>query len=253
MNTFLEEYLKTQDYNKITDGAIDWIRSWFAANGPSSPAVIGISGGKDSTIVATLCKEALGADRVYGILMPNAIQPDIDISRAVVDELGIKSFEINIHDGYEGIMSAVNAAGFESSRQAKINLAPRLRMSVLYATSQCVGGRVSNNSNRSERYVGYSTVYGDSVGDFSPLANLTVTEVRKVGACLGISENFVFRAPSDGLTGNTDEDNLGFTYEQLDTYILTGICLDSAVKELIDARHRANAFKLAPMPTYTFK
>ena len=252
MNKLLEEYLDSQDYMKVTESAVRWIADWFAANGPAAPAVIGISGGKDSTVVAALCRQALGAERVIGVLMPNGVQPDIDISRAVVEELGIKSYEVNIKDGYEGILSAVEGAGFVPSRQMRINLSPRLRMSVLYAAAQCVGGRVSNNSNRSERYVGYSTVFGDGVGDFSPLGNLTVHEVRRVGACLGISEKFVGRAPSDGLTGSTDEDNLGFTYEMLDTYLLTGVCPDAAAKELIDKRHKMNAFKTAPMPMFDF-
>lgn len=249
MNDILGKYIATHDYYKVTEDAVSWIRDWFRVNGPDSPAVIGISGGKDSTVTAALCKEALGAERVLGVMMPNGVQPDIDVSRRVIETLGIPSVEINIQNAYKGVMDAVLGADLSLSRQAEINLGPRLRMATLYAVSQCVNGRVSNNSNRSERYVGYSTRYGDSVGDFAPLANLTVTEVRTVGAVLGIPSEFVQKAPSDGLSGHTDEDALGFTYDALDTWILTGTG-DPDILERIEKKHKANAFKLEPMPEF---
>ena len=249
MNDILKKYIEGRDYEKITQGAVDWIRAWFAKNGPESAAVVGISGGKDSTVVAALCAKALGPENVYGIMMPNGIQPDIDDSMKLIDFLGIKSAQINIKDAYDGVINEVQNA-FEVSRQTRINLAPRIRMSVLYACSQCVNGRVSNNGNRSEKYVGYSTVFGDGAGDFSPLGELTVSEVRLVGECLGLPHELVYKAPSDGLTGNTDEDVLGFTYEALDTYILTGYCPDEKLKELIDRKHEANLFKQQLMPVY---
>ena len=266
MNERLMRCLGQRDYEEVTKRAVEWIRDWFRANGPDSPAVIGISGGKDSSVVAALCKEALGADRVFGVMMPNGEQPDIDVSRDLIETLGIRGGTVNIRDGYLGIQHAIEtglapkrpdgfgASGepelFGLSRQAAINLGPRLRMATLYAVSQCLDGRVSNNSNRSEAYVGYATRWGDSVGDFAPLRNLTVTEVRTVGRILGLPARFVEKAPSDGLSGKTDEDALGFTYEALDTYILTGFCDDPAVKEAIDRRHAANRFKLEPMPMF---
>ena len=287
MNKLLEDFLLACDYRAVTDGAVKWISDWFAQNGPKSSAVIGISGGKDSTVVAALCKEALGVDRVLGVLMPNGIQPDIDVSRRVVDTLGIKAVEINIKDAYDGVTGAILGAKIigqerqisdatiadqqdklkgivlndtssvgpvlELSRQTQINLGPRLRMATLYAVSQCIDGRVSNNSNLSERTVGYSTRYGDSVGDFAPLANLTVSEVRIVGSLLGIPAEFVQKAPSDGLSGKTDEDALGFSYEALDTFILTGKCEDEEALKKIIAKKNANAFKLKPMPEYSFR
>ncbi len=257
MNERLKAYLAARDYEQIADGAVRWIREWFAANGSASPAVIGISGGKDSSTVAALCSEALGRERVLGVLMPNGMQPDIDVSRKLVETLGIRSVEVNIEGAYRAAREAVTGAEIVPgggklafSRQAQINLGPRLRMTTLYAVSQCVNGRVSNNSNRSECYVGYSTRYGDSAGDFSPLMNLTVTEVRLIGRILGLPAEFVDKAPSDGLSGRTDEDALGFSYETLDTWILTGRCDDAQALEKIERRHRGNLFKLQPMPAY---
>ena len=251
MNEYLEAYLSCRDYASVTDQAIEWIRTWFAQNGPDSPAVIGISGGKDSTVVAALCAEALGRDRVFGIRMPNGVQSDIDVARRVTEHLGIPSAEINSADGYRGVEGALAASGIELSQQARINLSPRLRMSVLYAAAQCRNGRVSNNGNRSECYVGYFTIYGDGAGDFSPLSNLTVTEVRLVGACLGLPAEFVQKPPSDGLSGKTDEASLGFSYEALDTYILTGICPDAEIRAAIDRKHFSNLFKRKPIASFS--
>ena len=252
MNELLEKYLKGRDYNKIAEDCIAWIRKWFAENGPDSPAVIGVSGGKDSSVVSALCAEALGKERVFGIMMPNVIQPDISVSRKLVEHLGIPHAEIDVGQSVNAVRESLERNGVEISRQTTINLPPRIRMTTLYAASQCMNGRVSNNCNRSENYVGYSTVFGDAAGDFSPLANLTVTEVIEVGKCLGLPNEFIYKAPSDGLTDKTDEDNFGFTYEMLDTYILTGICEDAEAKAKIDKRHKANLFKLKPMPEFVF-
>ena len=252
MNEKLSSYLSARDYDGITRGCIDWIRNWFAENGPSSPAVIGVSGGKDSSVVSALCKEALGKDRVFGVLMPNAVQPDIDYSRLLVEHLGIAHAEINIAEAVNGVRNSIRAGGLDFTDQMTINLPPRIRMTTLYAVSQCMNGRVSNNCNRSENYVGYSTIFGDAAGDFSPLANLTVAEVKILGRCLGLPEMFIEKPPSDGLTDRTDEDNFGFSYEALDTYILTGFCPDDAVRERIEKRHKANLFKLRPMPEFVF-
>ena len=267
MNERLAEYLDRRDYEAMTGRLVGWIRDWFRANGPDSPAVIGISGGKDSSVVAALCKEALGRDRVFGVMMPNGEQADIEVSKDLMRTLGIPGGTVNIQNGYLGLQHAIETGLapkrpdgdacrcgepelFGLSRQASINLGPRLRMATLYAVSQCINGRVVNTSNRSEAYVGYSTRWGDSVGDLAPLINLTVAEVRIVGRILGLPGRFVEKAPSDGLSGRTDEDALGFTYEALDTYILTGVCDDPTVKEAIDRRHAANLFKLEPIPAF---
>ncbi len=237
---------------KVTDDLVKWLNNWFEENGPGCNAVIGISGGKDSSVTAALCVRALGADRVIGVLMPNGDQYDIDVSEALVKHLGIRSFVVNIKDAYDGVVNAAKAAGVELSNQSYINLAPRLRMSTLYAVSQSYNGRVINTCNLSEDWVGYSTRYGDSVGDVCPLGKLTVAEVKEMGTYLGLPDMFVHKVPSDGLCGKTDEDNLGFTYAVLDRYIRTGEIDDPETKALIDRKHKMNLFKLELMQTFQY-
>ena len=235
---------------KTTADLILWIREWFEQNGKDCKAVIGISGGKDSSVVAAACVQALGKDRVLGVLMPNGEQPDIDCSKQLVQHLGIPYVVCNIREAVNGVLASMQEAGVEVSRQTHINLPPRIRMSTLYAVSQSVNGRVANTCNYSEDYVGYSTRYGDMAGDFSPLGKLTVQEVKAIGRYLGLPENLVEKVPSDGLTSRTDEDNLGFTYKALDKYIREGVCEDEQTKARIDRLHKINLFKLQPMPTF---
>ena len=237
------------DAVKVKDECVAWIRKFFEENGPGCNAVLGISGGKDSSVVAALCVEALGKDRVIGVLMPNGEQADIDMSKLLVSHLGIKHYIINIKDAYQGLLGAM-PADLEISEQTKINLAPRLRMSTVYAVSQSNNGRVANTCNLSEDWVGYSTRYGDSVGDFSPCSFLTVQEVKAIGRVLGLPEQLIEKAPSDGLCGKTDEDNLGFTYAELDKYIREGVIENQEHKEIIDRKHKANLFKLEYMPCF---
>lgn len=244
---------------KVKDDLVQWIRDWFEENGPECNAVVGISGGKDSTIVAALCVEALGADRVIGVMMPNGVQHDIEDSKNVIKYLGIRSLEINIYNSYSSIINNLiestynnrkDFGNFSISNQTRVNLPPRLRMATLYAVAQSVNGRVSNNCNLSEDYVGYSTRWGDGVGDFAPLANLTVTEVKAIGYELGLPVEFIEKVPSDGLCDLTDEENLGFSYDTLDNYIRTGICDDRETKERIDYLHNKNLFKMQPIPAF---
>ena len=235
------------DVEKTKNECVRWIRDFFEKNGPGCNAVVGISGGKDSSVVAALCVEALGRDRVIGVLMPKGEQVDIDMAKLLVDHLGIRHCIVNIKDAYDGIVKNIP---FELSEQSRVNLAPRLRMSTLYAVSQSNNGRVANTCNLSEDWVGYSTRYGDSVGDFSPCSNLTVQEVKAIGRLLGLPSALVDKAPTDGLCGKTDEDNLGFTYAELDSYIREGIEPEPEKKEKIDRLHRINAFKLQLMPAF---
>lgn len=233
---------------KATEGIIKWIQNWFDKNGKGCNAVIGISGGKDSTVCAGLLVKALGKDRVIGVLMPNGEQADIADSHKVVNFLDIKYYTINIQEAYDSILKYMNFHdGLNVSRQTEENLPPRLRMSVLYAVSQSVNGRVCNTCNLSEDWVGYSTRYGDSVGDFSPLSNYTVTEVKEIGHYLGLPDELVDKTPIDGLCGKSDEENLGFTYAELDQYIRNGILPSPKIKKIIDDRHIKNAFKLCLM------
>ncbi len=239
------------DAKKATELVVDWIRDWFSKNGENCNAVVGISGGKDSSVVAALCVEALGKDRVIGVLMPCGVQHDIDMAKLLVSHLGIKHYEINIKDTRDAIIKELEGQ-VEISEMTKINLSPRLRMSTLYALSQSVNGRVANTCNLSEDYVGYSTRYGDSVGDFSPLSRFTVQEVKEIGRVLGLPDVLVDKVPIDGLCSKTDEDNLGFTYATLDKYIRTGVCEDKEIKEKIDKKHKANLFKLELMPCFEY-
>ncbi len=233
----------------VKEQCVEWIRTFFAENGPDCNAVIGISGGKDSSVAAALCVEALGRDRVIGVLMPCGEQHDIDMAYRLVDHLGIRRYEINIKAAIDGLMGAM-PADLPISQQSRTNLPPRIRMSTLYAVSQSCNGRVVNTCNLSEDWVGYSTRYGDAAGDFSPLCNLTVAEVKAIGALLGLPEELVEKVPIDGLCGKTDEENLGFTYAELDRYIREGVMDDPQKKERIDRLHRNNLFKLQLMPAF---
>ena len=232
---------------KVKNECVQWIRDFFEKNGKGCNAVVGISGGKDSSIVAALCVEALGKDRVIGVLMPCGEQADIDMAQLLVDTLGIRRYIVNIKDAVDGITKAIP---FELSEQSRVNLPPRIRMATLYAVSQSHNGRVANTCNLSEDWVGYSTRYGDSVGDFSPCSNLTVQEIKAVGRLLGLPAALVDKVPIDGLCGKTDEDNLGFTYAELDRYIREGEIDDPEKKANIDRRHRNNLFKLQLMPAF---
>ena len=237
----------------VKNKVVEWIRDWFEENGKGCNAVLGISGGKDSSIVAALCVEALGKDRVVGVLMPNGEQADIDMAKKLVNHLGIKHYIVNIKGAFDSEIEQLKNAGVEISEQTIVNLPPRIRMATVYAVSQSVNGRVANTCNLSEDWVGYSTRYGDSVGDFSPLSFLTVTEVKEIGRALNLPEELVDKVPIDGLCGKTDEDNLGFTYEMLDIYIRTGVCEDEDIKKSIDYKYKTSRFKLEFMPCFKFE
>ena len=239
------------DPKETKEQIIHWIKDYFDHNAtPETKAVIGISGGKDSSIAAALCKEALGKDRVLGVLMPDGIQFDIAVAYDICKTLGIPFIEINIKDSREALYKEIEKSGLKMNANAASNTPARFRMTTLYAVSAITGGRVVNTSNLSEDWVGYSTKYGDMAGDFSPLSDLTVTEVKAVGRELGLDSRFVDKTPIDGLSGKTDEDNLGFTYDVLDRYIRENVCEDENIREMIEKRHKLNLHKLDPMPTF---
>jgi len=240
---------------KVTNEVVEWVRDLFERTAsPTTNAVIGISGGKDSSVAAAVCVKALGKDRVIGVLMPQGEQADIAYSRLLVDTLGIKSYTINIGDTVSTFMNELSKH-MEPSEQARVNTPARVRMTTLYAVAACHNGRVVNTCNLSEDWVGYSTKFGDAAGDFSPLSDLTVTEVLQVGNLLGLPHELVHKVPIDGLCGKTDEENLGFTYAMLDKYIRGEDDLSSVpeIKEKIDRLHRANLHKLQLMPKYEMK
>lgn len=235
------------DAKKVKEQCIDWIREFFRQNGPDCNAIVGISGGKDSSVVAALCVAALGKERVIGVLMPCGVQQDIAMARLLVEHLEIQSYEINIQNAVEAMKAAMP---FALSVQSKTNLPPRIRMATLYAVAQSHNGRVANTCNLSEDWVGYSTRYGDAAGDFSPCSHLTVQEVKAIGRELGLPEALVDKVPIDGLCGKTDEENLGFLYAELDHYIRTGEIKDAEKKAKIDRLHKLNQFKLELMPAF---
>jgi NAD+ synthase len=236
---------------RLTKDVIQWIKDYFKGN-DEGKVIIGISAGKDSTITAALCVEALGADRVIGVLMPNGIQSDISDSYRVCDLLGIKSIEININKAYSSLAESVCKDMDIIPEMIRTNLPARLRMATLYAVAALYpNSRVVNTSNLSERYIGYCTKGGDTVADFSPLGNLTVREVLMIGDDLGLPYDLVHKTPSDGMSGKSDEEKIGFTYDELDNYILyveDGISDETVVK--IEKMHKANEHKLKDMPTF---
>ena len=250
--------MKPYNFNakEMKDKVVEWIRDFFEKNGPGCNAIVGISGGKDSSVVAALCVEALGKDRVIGVLMPCGDQKDIYASRMLVEHLGIKNIEVNVKAAIDSLTADIengksDALDIKFSTQTKTNLPPRIRMATLYAVGQSLNGRVANTCNLSEDWVGYSTRYGDAAGDFSPLSKLTVQEVKAIGRELGLPNELVEKVPIDGLySGKTDEDNLGFTYEMLDRYIRTGEIDDMEKKEKIDSMHARNKFKLEMYPMF---
>lgn len=239
---------------KVKDEIVQWIRDWFEENGKGCKAIVGISGGKDSSVVAALCVEALGKDRVLGVLMPQGRQSDIEYSHMLCNFLGINRIIVPIGQ-------IVNTATYEietsmdekMSLQAKINLPPRIRMAALYAVSQTVNGRVANTCNLSETLLSWETRWGDAVGDFAPLADLTVEEVKAVGYELGLPKELIEKVPADGLCGSTDEEALGFKYAVVDKYIRTGEIGDQDIKKKIDDRVEKYRFKRRPIPFFDTK
>ena len=239
------------DAKTVAGQIVAWITDYFRYNGtPDTKAVIGISGGKDSSVVAALCVRALGREHVFGVLMPNGVQHDIGVAYRLCQALDNQYAEININGPVQGIYSGIAGTGMALNDIARFNTPARVRMSILYAVSGVIGGRVANTSNLSEDWVGYATKFGDSAGDFSPLSDLTVSEVKAVGRELGLAPEFIDKTPIDGLCGKTDEDNLGFTYATLDRYIREGVCEDAIIRERIDCLYKISRHKVTPMPAF---
>lgn len=238
---YFDLHIVDWNYPVLHKQMVDWVKNWFEENGPNSPAVIGISGGKDSTICAAILAEALGPERVIGVQMPNGEQSDIADSDRVFEITGIRKVTVNIESAYRDLTGCICENFMDDVAKGKMpdaipelystNTPARMRMVTLYGIAALVGGRVVNTCNASEDYIGYSTKWGDSVGDFSLLCNLTVTDVRKLGRELGLPQTLVCKAPGDGMCGKTDEDNLGFTYDFLDAVIMGQISAGNKIFE----------------------
>ncbi len=236
---------KTYEFNVVEEitNITNWLKEYFIESGPNSKAVIGISGGKDSTIAAALLVRALGPERVIGVLMPQGEQTDIDDSKWVCDILGIESYEINIKKSCDALYHELLASGEDLNHTITTNTPARIRMTTLYMVAAAVGGRVANTCNYSEDYVGYSTKYGDLAGDFSVFKNYTVQEVLTIGDELNLPKELVHKIPSDGMCGKSDEDNLGFSYEVLDKYIREDIYPDYDTLKRIRELYKRNVHK----------
>lgn len=226
-----------KDYNfdvaKETENCIKWIKDWFSNKGDKSKALIGISGGVDSSTTAALCVKALGKDRVIGIKLPCGKQTDIDYSNELIESLGIENYEINIGESYEALTRQMKVISSKSVPDTySTNTPARIRMAAIYGVSAILGNDFpalpANTCNLSETSQGYDTIFGDSAGSFAPIAKFTKTEVRKIAKHLGLSEKLYNKVPIDGMSVNddgsykSDEDKLGFTYEELDSYLREG-------------------------------
>lgn len=246
--------LDNKSLKNIVEELIIWIKQEMESIG-GKKILIGISGGKDSSVVAALCVRALGSENVIGVLMPRGEQLDIDFSYEIVELLEMESITFPIdgiwNEYFKAFEKLPKSLVAEISDDTSINLPPRIRMSILYSLSQSIeDARVVHTGNLSERWIGYTTVYGDNTGAFSPMGNFTSDEVIQIGRYLEIPEKFIVKPPADGLTGKTDEMVLGFDYGTLNKYIRTGEIVDSKTKEKIDSMHRYTAFKFKPMPVY---
>lgn len=224
----------------LTRNCVNWTKSILEKN-HQTKVVIGISGGKDSSVVAAICAKAIGPENVIGVMMPNGEQKDIADSQRLIAHLGIKSTTVNIGNAFNDLCNAINL-GVELSYDTMTNLPARLRMSTLYAVAQTVGGFVANTCNLSEDTVGYATLYGDNAGSFAPISKLTTEEIMEIGDDLGLPFELVHKVPIDGLQPKTDEDKLGFTYHEVNELIRKGIKGKNADK--IMDMYRKNKFKL---------
>lgn len=241
------------DAQKVSKQIVEWIQTYFAENAtPDTKAVVGVSGGKDSSVVLAACVKALGSKRVLGVLMPQGTQADIGAAYEICKAFDVAFVEVNVGEPIAALYTALEAGGVVLNNVATFNTPARMRMAALYAVCGAVGGRVANTCNLSEDFVGYATKFGDGAGDFSPLSNLTVTEVKAVGHALGVPKHLVEKLPIDGLCGLSDEDNLGFSYPVLDRYIREGICEDETIRAKIDTMHKNNLHKLRPMPSFPY-
>lgn len=234
------------DFNvkEVHDKIIDFIHMFFSDK--EGPAVVGISGGKDSTICAALLAEALGPERVIGVMMPNGKQADIADSHQVIEMLGIQAMKVNIGPVYDALKTQIDTSGIKDSPDQWLplfttNTPARLRMVTLYGIAAQLGGFVVNTCNLSESIVGWETYGGDGFGDFAPIGRLTKTEVCFLGDYMELPKYLIYKIPSDGMCGASDEDKMGFTYEALDSYIRNGIVPKE--KDKILSMHKRSHFK----------
>ena len=233
--------MKIEDIENIKT----WIKNYVYNEAHASGVVLGMSGGKDSLVTAKLCVDAIGKENVLGVIMPNGNMKDIDIAKRSCDVLGIRYYIVNINNAYNNIINNISpllkTENKDLNTVTTFNIPPRLRMVTLYAVAGSMGYLVANTSNLSEGMVGYTTKWGDNVGDFSPIANFTKEEVCEIGLLFGLPADLVNKVPEDGLSGKSDEDKLGFPYSSLGNYIRKGIKDDYFDK--IEKMHKISTHK----------
>ncbi|MBR6323086.1 MAG: NAD(+) synthase [Lachnospiraceae bacterium] len=243
---------------KIRDELAEEIRKYCEKAGVKR-IVLGVSGGKDSSVAAALSARALGPENVFGVMLPDGAQKDIADSRRVCESLGIRAFTVNIGAIHEALLEAVKEGfpaedllipyGETAERESNINVGPRLRMTTLRYIAQALGAFLCGTGNLSESYVGYCTKDGDTSCDFNPLGRLTSKEVVQLGLSMPeLPCELVEKAPADGLSGHTDEERLGVTYQEIHDLIRYGSSGNPEADEIIRRKHRSSAHKRA-MPT----
>lgn len=244
------------EYSKLikeAENAINWIKEYVNQTGAKG-VVVGNSGGKDSATVTAMACKALGKENVVTVAMPcNSIEEDLEDAKLVADKFKVKLIITDLSDSYNKLETSINNAleNIELNKESKINIKPRMRMTVLYGIAQTLGYLVIGTGNLCERMIGYTTKWGDSASDFNPIANFTVDEVLEIGKYLGVPEKIINKAPSDGLGGQTDEEKMGITYKQIAEYIETGKT-EIEVVDIIKKRNNASKHKRNPIPVYEF-
>ena len=245
------------DAAKTRDALVAAIRDIARKQG-FTKVVLGISGGKDSTVCAALCARALGAHNVYGVMLPDGEQKDISDSQRVCEVLGIRQRTINIGEMHRELRRLTDQLGNVATagefaipydRESDVNVGPRLRMTTLRYIAQALGARLVGTGNFSEITVGYCTKDGDTSSDFSLLGALTSVEVVEVGLTMEeLPRELVVKTPSDGLSGKSDEERLGVTYRNIHDYIRHGTSGDKSVDDRIARKERAGMHKRSRPP-----
>jgi len=250
--------MKKFDAEKETNNIIQFIRNYYKENNLGG-VVLGISGGKDSGVVAGLFTKALGKENVIGVTMPcHSNKEDKIDAKLVSDYYGFELINFDITNTFDAFKSELKNLGEFSSIQTQnsdINLKPRLRMSTLYylaALYSALKGKtylVAGTSNKCELYVGYFTKGGDSVHDISAIADFTVEEVIKIGEYIKVPDKVLYKKPNDGLSNKSDEDKLGVKYSEIASYIEDEKSVNEQTRIKIKRLHNNNLHKFN-IPTY---
>lgn len=252
-----KQMLNEETLKRECDNAIEWIRE-YVKKSKAKGVVIGLSGGKDSAVVLAMLVKAIGKENVLTVSMPcNSISSDYDDAKMVAETFGVRFITVDLSETYYELEKSINNeiskidVG-DLTKESKVNIKPRLRMTTLYGIAQTFGYLVGGTGNLSEKMVGYTTKWGDSASDFNPIANFTVAEVLAIGKMLDVPEKILQKAPSDGLGSQTDEEKMGIKYSQIEEMIETGNTEEYA-KEIILRKFEASKHKRAEVPTYKFE